>query len=110
MVSIWVFGMLVGVIVFGYFVDCYGCKCLFFVMLFWYVCFSVVIVLLWNYELFLFFCVMMVLVVGGEYLVVIVMMGEFILMCYCGWIDVLILLGFLVGVLLLVVVLYLVLN
>ncbi|MCA3812762.1 MAG: MFS transporter, partial [Burkholderia sp.] len=109
-VSIWVFGMLVGAIAFGYLADRYGRKRLFLATLLWYAFFSVATVLSWNYESFLFFRAMTALAVGGEYSAVTATMGEFIPKRHRGRTDSLILSGFPVGALLSAAVSYLVLN
>ncbi|WGY70184.1 MFS transporter [Burkholderia cepacia] len=109
-VSIWVFGMLVGAIAFGYLADRYGRKRLFLATLLWYAFFSVATVLSWNYASFLFFRAMTALAVGGEYSAVTATMGEFIPKRHRGRTDALILSGFPVGALLSAAVSYLVLN
>jgi MFS family permease len=109
-VSIWVFGMLVGAIAFGYLADRYGRKKLFLATLLWYAFFSVATVFSWNYESFLFFRAMTALAVGGEYSAVTATMGEFIPKGHRGRTDSLILSGFPVGALLSAAISYFVLN
>jgi MFS family permease len=109
-VSIWVFGMLVGAIAFGYLADRFGRKKLFLATLLWYALFSVATVFSWNYESFLFFRAMTALAVGGEYSAVTATMGEFIPKRHRGRTDSLILSGFPVGALLSAAVSYFVLN
>lgn len=109
-VSIWVFGMLVGAIAFGYLADRFGRKKLFLATLLWYATFSVATVFSWNYESFLFFRAMTALAVGGEYSAVTATMGEFIPRRHRGKTDSLILSGFPVGALLSAAVSYFVLN
>jgi MFS family permease len=109
-VSIWVFGMLVGAIAFGYLSDRFGRKRLFLATLLWYAAFSVATVFAWNYESFLFFRAMTALAVGGEYSAVTATMGEFIPKRHRGRTDSLILSGFPVGALLSAAVSWVVLN
>lgn len=109
-VSIWVFGMLVGAIGFGYLADRYGRKKLFLATLLWYAFFSVATVFSWNYESFLFFRAMTALAVGGEYSAVTATMGEFIPKRHRGRTDSLILSGFPVGALISAAISYFVLN
>jgi MFS family permease len=109
-VSVWVFGMLVGAIAFGYLADRYGRKKLFLATLLWYALFSVATVFSWNYESFLFFRAMTALAVGGEYSAVTATMGEFIPRRHRGRTDSLILSGFPVGALLSAAISYFVLN
>ncbi|MFL9883301.1 MFS transporter [Paraburkholderia agricolaris] len=109
-ISIWVFGMLVGAIAFGYLADRFGRKRLFLATLLWYALFSVATVFSWNYESFLFFRAMTALAVGGEYSAVTATMGEFIPKRHRGRTDSLILSGFPVGALLSAAISYLVLN
>jgi MFS family permease len=109
-VSVWVFGMLVGAIGFGYLADRFGRKRLFLATLLWYAAFSVMTVFSWNYESFLCFRLMTALAVGGEYSAVTATMGEFIPKRHRGKTDSLILSGFPVGALLSAAVSYLVLN
>ncbi|HZZ10430.1 MAG TPA: MFS transporter [Paraburkholderia sp.] len=109
-ISIWVFGMLVGAIAFGYLADRFGRKRLFLATLLWYAFFSVATVFSWNFDSFLFFRAMTALAVGGEYSAVTATMGEFIPKRHRGRTDSLILSGFPVGALLSAAVSYLVLN
>ncbi|WP_186102838.1 MFS transporter [Burkholderia gladioli] len=109
-VTIWVFGMLVGAIAFGYLADRFGRKRLFLATLLWYACFSVLTIFSWNYESFLFFRAMTALAVGGEYSAVTATMGEFIPRRHRGKTDSLILSGFPVGALLSAAISYFVLN
>ncbi|WLE61168.1 MFS transporter [Burkholderia plantarii] len=109
-VTIWVFGMLVGAIAFGYLADRFGRKRLFLATLLWYACFSVLTIVSWNFESFLFFRAMTALAVGGEYSAVTATMGEFIPRRHRGKTDSLILSGFPVGALLSAAISYFVLN
>lgn len=109
-VSVWVFGMLVGAIAFGYLADRFGRKKLFLATLLWYACFSVATVFSWSYESFLFCRVMTALAVGGEYSAVTATMGEFIPKRHRGKTDALILSGFPVGALVSAAISYFVLN
>ncbi|WP_414448943.1 MFS transporter [Burkholderia sp. 22PA0099] len=109
-VTIWVFGMLVGAVAFGYLADRFGRKRLFLATLLWYACFSVLTIFSWNYESFLFFRAMTALAVGGEYSAVTATMGEFIPRGHRGKTDSLILSGFPVGALLSAAISYFVLN
>ncbi len=109
-VSVWVFGMLVGAIAFGYLADRYGRKRLFLATLLWYALFSVATVVSWNYDSFLFFRAMTALAVGGEYSAVTATMGEFIPQRHRGKTDALILSGFPVGALVSAAISYFVLN
>lgn len=109
-VSVWVFGMLVGAIGFGYLADRFGRKRLFLATLLWYAAFSVMTVFSWNFDSFLFFRAMTALAVGGEYSAVTATMGEFIPKRHRGKTDSLILSGFPLGALLSAGVSYLVLN
>ena len=109
-VSIWVFGMLVGAITFGYLADRFGRKRLFLGMLLWYACFSVATILAWNFESFLVFRALTALAVGGEYSAVTATMGEFIPRGHRGKTDSLILSGFPVGALIAAGISYVVLN
>lgn len=96
-VSVWVIGMLIGAIGFGYLADRYGRKRLFLATLLWYALFSVATVFSWSYESFLFFRVMTALAVGGEYSAVTATMGEFIPKRHRGRTDAMILSGFPIG-------------
>ncbi|KAF1005970.1 MAG: putative niacin/nicotinamide transporter NaiP [Luteibacter sp.] len=98
-VSMWVIGMLIGAIGFGYLADRYGRKRLFLGTLLWYAAFSIATVFSWNYESFLFFRVMTALAVGGEYSAVTATMGEFIPKRHRGRTDASILSGFPLGAL-----------
>ncbi|MGY3232550.1 MFS family permease [Luteibacter sp. HA06] len=98
-VSLWVIGMLIGAIGFGYLADRYGRKRLFLGTLLWYAVFSTGTVFSWNYESFLFFRVMTALAVGGEYSAVTATMGEFIPKRHRGRTDAMILSGFPLGAL-----------
>ncbi|MFM0207818.1 MFS transporter [Paraburkholderia sediminicola] len=109
-ISIWVFGMLIGAIAFGYLADRFGRKRLFLATLLWYALFSVATVFSWNFDSFLFFRAMTALAVGGEYSAVTATMGEFIPKRHRGRTDSLILSGFPVGALLSAAISYLVLN
>jgi MFS family permease len=109
-VSVWVFGMLVGAIGFGYLADRFGRKRLFLATLLWYAAFSVMTVFSWNFDSFLFFRAMTALAVGGEYSAVTATMGEFIPKRHRGKTDSLILSGFPLGALVSAGVSYLVLN
>lgn len=109
-VSVWVFGMLVGAIGFGYLADRFGRKRLFLATLLWYALFSVMTVVSWNYGSFLFFRAMTALAVGGEYSAVTATMGEFVPRRHRGKTDSLILSGFPVGALLSAAISYFVLN
>lgn len=96
-VSIWVIGMLVGAIGFGYLADRFGRKRLFLATLLWYAVFAVGTAFSWNYESFLFFRFMTALAVGGEYSAVTATMGEFFPKAHRGRTDALILSGFPLG-------------
>lgn len=96
-VSVWVIGMLIGAIGFGYLADRYGRKRLFLATLLWYAFFSIATVFSWSYESFLFFRVMTALAVGGEYSAVTATMGEFIPKRHRGRTDAMILSGFPLG-------------
>jgi MFS family permease len=96
-VSIWVVGMLVGAIGFGYLADRFGRKRLFLATLLWYGVFATGTAFAWNYESFLFFRFMTALAVGGEYSAVTATMGEFFPKAHRGRTDALILSGFPVG-------------
>ena len=109
-VSIWVLGMLVGAIAFGYLADRFGRKRLFLATLLWYAFFSVATVVSWNFDSFLFFRAMTALAVGGEYSAVTATMGEFIPRKHRGRTDSLILSGFPLGALIAAGVSYFVLN
>jgi MFS family permease len=109
-VSIWVLGMLVGAIGFGYLADRFGRKRLFLATLLWYALFSTLTVFAWNFESFLFFRAMTALAVGGEYSAVTATMGEFIPKRHRGRTDSLILSGFPLGALLSACISYFVLN
>lgn len=109
-VSVWVVGMLIGAIGFGYLADRYGRKKLFLATLLWYAVFSVATVFAWNYSSFLFFRIMAALAVGGEYSAVTATMGEFIPKRHRGRTDALILSGFPVGAMSSAAVTFLLLN
>lgn len=96
-VSIWVIGMLVGAIGFGYLADRFGRKRLFLATLLWYAVFAIGTAFSWNYESFLFFRFMTALAVGGEYSAVTATMGEFFPKAHRGRTDALILSGFPLG-------------
>lgn len=96
-VSIWVVGMLVGAIGFGYLADRFGRKRLFLSTLLWYALFATGTAFAWNYESFLFFRFMTALAVGGEYSAVTATMGEFFPKAHRGRTDALILSGFPIG-------------
>jgi len=96
-VVIWVFGMLVGAIGFGYLADRFGRKRLFLGTLLWYALFATGTAFSWNYESFLFFRFMTALAVGGEYSAVTATMGEFFPKAHRGRTDALILSGFPIG-------------
>ncbi|WCM26289.1 MFS transporter [Sphingomonas sp. QA11] len=96
-VSIWVVGMLIGAVGFGYLADRFGRKRLFLGTLLWYALFATGTAFSWNYESFLFFRFMTALAVGGEYSAVTATMGEFFPKAHRGRTDALILSGFPVG-------------
>lgn len=96
-VSIWVTGMLIGAIGFGYLADRFGRKRLFLGTLLWYALFATGTAFAWNYESFLFFRFMTALAVGGEYSAVTATMGEFFPKAHRGRTDALILSGFPIG-------------
>lgn len=96
-VSIWVIGMLVGAIGFGYMADRFGRKRLFLATLLWYAVFAIATAFSWNYESFLFFRFLTALAVGGEYSAVTATMGEFFPKAHRGRTDALILSGFPLG-------------
>lgn len=96
-VSIWVVGMLIGAIGFGYLADRFGRKRLFLATLLWYGIFTTGTAFAWNYESFLFFRFMTALAVGGEYSAVTATMGEFFPKAHRGRTDALILSGFPLG-------------
>ena len=98
-VSIWVIGMLIGAIGFGYLADRFGRKRLFLATLLWYALFATGTAFAWSYESFLFFRFMTALAVGGEYSAVTATMGEFFPKAHRGRTDALILSGFPVGAL-----------
>ena len=98
-VSVWVLGILVGAIGFGYLADRFGRKRLFLATLLWYAAFSVATVFAWNYDSFLLFRALTALAVGGEYSAVTATMGEFIPRRNRGRTDSLILSGFPLGAL-----------
>jgi MFS family permease len=99
-VTVWLCGMLIGAIGFGYLADRFGRKRLFLATLAWYVVFSVGTVLSWNYGSFLFFRIMTALAVGGEYAAVTAAMGELVPKAHRGRMDTFILSGFPLGALL----------
>ncbi|WP_158816772.1 MFS transporter [Methylocapsa sp. S129] len=99
-VTVWLCGMLIGAIAFGYLADRFGRKRLFLGTLVWYVVFSVGTVFSWNYESFLFFRIMTALAVGGEYSAVTAAMGELVPKSHRGRTDTFILSGFPLGALL----------
>lgn len=96
-VSIWVIGMAVGAIGFGYLADRFGRKRLFLGTLLWYAVFAIATAFSWNFESFLFFRFMTALAVGGEYSAVTATMGEFVPKKHRGRTDALILSGFPLG-------------
>ncbi len=96
-VSVWVVGMLIGAIGFGYLADRFGRKRLFLATLLWYAFFSIGTVFSWDYNSFLFFRVMTALAVGGEYSAVTATMGEFFPKAHRGRTDAMILSGFPLG-------------
>lgn len=98
-VSIWVGGMMIGALLFGYLADRFGRKKLFLATLLWYALFSVLTVFSWNFASFLVFRAMTSLAVGGEYAAVTAAMGEFIPKKHRGKTDSLILSGFPLGAL-----------
>ena len=109
-VSVWVGGMLIGAIGFGYLADRFGRKRLCLATLLWYAAFSTATVLAWSWESFLCFRLMAALAVGGEYSAVTAAMGEFIPRKNRGRTDSLILSGFPIGALLSAIVSYFLLN
>ena len=109
-VSIWVFGILIGALLFGYMADRMGRKRLFLMTLLMYALFSVATIFSWDYSSFLFFRFMTALAVGGEYSAVTATMGEFIPKKYRGKTDALILSCFPLGAILSSVVALIVLN
>ncbi|MBV9386652.1 MAG: MFS transporter [Chroococcidiopsidaceae cyanobacterium CP_BM_ER_R8_30] len=96
-VSAWVFGILLGALVFGYLADRLGRKKMFLFTLFWYAGFSVLTTFAWDYPSFLALRFLTALGVGGEYSAVTATMGEFIPKKYRGKTDSLILAGFPLG-------------
>lgn len=96
-VTVWVFGMLVGAIGFGYLADRFGRKRLFLATLLWYAVFATGTAFSWNYDSFLFFRFMTALAVGGEYSAVTATMSEFFPKAHRGRTDALILSGFPLG-------------
>lgn len=109
-VSVWVLGILVGAIAFGYLADRFGRKRLFLATLLWYAAFSVATIFAWNYDSFLVFRALTALAVGGEYSAVTATMGEFIPRRNRGRTDSLILSGFPLGALISAAVSYYALN
>jgi len=109
-VSVWVLGILVGAIGFGYLADRFGRKRLFLATLLWYAVFSVATIFAWNYDSFLVFRALTALAVGGEYSAVTATMGEFIPRRNRGRTDSLILSGFPLGALISAAVSYYALN
>jgi MFS family permease len=96
-VSVWVVGMLVGAIGFGYLADRFGRKKLFLTTLLWYAVFSLASAFAPNYEVFLVLRFLTALAVGGEYSAVTATMGEFFPKKHRGRTDALILSGFPLG-------------
>lgn len=96
-VSVWVVGMLVGAIGFGYLADRFGRKKLFLATLLWYAVFATGTAFAWSYESFLWLRFMTALAVGGEYSAVTATMGEFFPKAHRGRTDALILSGFPIG-------------
>lgn len=96
-VSVWVVGMLVGAIGFGYLADRFGRKRLFLATLLWYAVFSLASAFAPNYEIFLVLRFLTALAVGGEYSAVTATMGEFFPKKHRGRTDALILSGFPLG-------------
>ena len=109
-VSIWVGGMLIGAIAFGYLADRFGRKRLCLATLLWYAIFSTATVVSWSWGSFLFFRLMAALAVGGEYSAVTAAMGEFVPRKNRGRTDSLILSGFPIGAILSAGVSYFLLN
>ncbi|MEX3791027.1 MFS transporter [Paraburkholderia sp. BR14374] len=109
-VSVWVLGILVGAVAFGYLADRFGRKRLFLATLLWYAAFSVATIFAWDYHSFLVFRALTALAVGGEYSAVTATMGEFIPRRNRGRTDALILSGFPLGAVLSAVVSYYALN
>ena len=96
-VSVWVVGMLIGAIGFGYLADRFGRKRLFLTTLLWYAVFSLASAFAPNYETFLILRFLTALAVGGEYSAVTATMGEFFPKKHRGRTDALILSGFPLG-------------
>jgi MFS family permease len=97
LVSVWVAGMAVGAMVFGYYSDRMGRKKMFIFSLLWYAAFSVVAAFSWNFGSLLVFRFLTALAIGGEYTAVMAAMVEFIPTRHRGKISALILACYPVG-------------
>jgi MFS family permease len=86
-VSAWVFGILIGALLFGYLADRLGRKKMFFGTLILYAVCCLLTSMAWNYTSFLCLRIITAIGVGGEYSVVISTMVEFIPIKHRGKTD-----------------------
>jgi MFS family permease len=77
-VSVWLAGIMVGAVVFGYLTDRYGRKPMFILTLVWYGVFTVLCAFSSNIWLFIFFRFMAALGIGGEYAAISSAVVEFV--------------------------------
>jgi MFS family permease len=77
-VSVWLIGIMVGAVVFGYLADKTGRKPMFILTLLWYALFTVACAFSPNIETFIFFRFMAALGIGGEYAAISSAVVEFV--------------------------------
>jgi MFS family permease len=77
-VSVWLIGIMVGAVVFGYFSDRYGRKPIFILTLLWYSFFTLLCAFSTNIWIFIFLRFMAAVGIGGEYAAVSSIVVEFI--------------------------------
>ncbi len=77
-VSVWLIGIMVGAVVFGFLSDRYGRRPMFIITLLWYAFFTVACAFSRNIWLFIFFRFMAALGIGGEYTAISSAVVEFV--------------------------------
>lgn len=86
-VSVWLIGIMVGAVVFGYLTDKYGRKSMFILTLVWYAVFTVACAFSTNIWIFIFLRFMAAIGIGGEYAAISSAVVEFIPKMSRGKVD-----------------------